>query len=236
VVSLFCASCGHKHVVKLRCGDRTCPVCREKDFWRMFKGYLESVEAIKRPKLVTFTLRNVPVLSRAFIRGLRRSFTRLMHRAWYRKRVRGGLQTIEVVNTGKGWHVHLHVLMDCEYMPQAKLSKDWADVTGGSFMVDIRQAGSVAEGLRYCLKYLSKPPKLWGKDEQISETEKTERREIYREVVKGIRLVQPFGSLYGDLVLSLPNVICPSCGGHEWICWEFELAPEFYRFVNDKGG
>ena len=62
-MSLYCARCGAKHVVRLRCGDRTCGVCREKDFWRMYRGYLDRIQAIKRPKLVTFTMRNVASLS-----------------------------------------------------------------------------------------------------------------------------------------------------------------------------
>jgi hypothetical protein len=66
--------------------------------------------------------------------------------------------------------------------------------------------------------------------------EKAERREAYREVVKGVRLVQPFGSLYGDLVLSLPEMICPECGGHKWFVWEFDLKPQFWRYLKEKGG
>jgi hypothetical protein len=189
----------------------------------MFKGYLESVEAIKRPKLLTLTLRNVPTLTRKYIRGLRKSFTKLMHRKWYKERVRGGLQTIEIVNKGNGWHVHMHVLLDAEYLPQKKIAKDWLEITGDSFMVDIREAGTVKEGLKYCLKYLSKAPVLSGHEEE------------YREAVKGLRLVQPFGSLYGDLVMRLPSVPCPECGSVRWIVWEFELEPEFRRFLENKG-
>lgn len=158
------------------------------------------------------------------MRRVRKLYTKLMHRAYYKKRVRGGLQTIEVVNKRRGWHVHLHVILDSDYLPQAKLSKDWGEITGGSFIVDIREAGTVAEGLKYCLKYLSKAPVLSGHEEE------------YREAVEGLRLVQPFGSLYGDLVVSLPNVMCRECGGHAWVCWEFDLKPEFDRFFKDKGG
>jgi len=189
----------------------------------MFKGYLESIEAIKRPKLLTLTLRNVPTLTREFIRGLRRSVTKLFHRKWYRERIRGGLQTIEIVNRGKGWHVHMHVLLDADYLPQKKIAKDWQEITNGSFMVDIREAGTVKEGLKYCLKYLSKAPVLSAHEEE------------YRDVVKGLRLVQPFGSLYGDLVMRLPSVPCPECGSVRWIVWEFELEPQFRRFLDNKG-
>jgi hypothetical protein len=190
---------------------------------RLYKGYLESIEAIKRPKLLTLTLRNVPILTRKYIRGLRKSFTKLMHRKWYKERVRGGLQTIEIVNKGNGWHVHMHVMLDADYLPQKKIAKDWLEITGDSFMVDIREAGTVKEGLKYCLKYLSKAPVLSGHEEE------------YRDTVKGLRLVQPFGSIYGELVMHLPSVPCPECGSVRWIVWGFELEPEFRRFLDNKG-
>lgn len=218
----------------MRCGDRCCPVCRGRDYWRLVKGYLDSVQAIKRPKLLTLTVRNVPELTQRYVRWVRRCYTRLMHRKFYRDHVRGGLQSIEVTNTGKGWHVHLHVLIDCDYIPQARLSKDWAEVTGGSPVVDIRAAGSVREALSYCLKYLSKPPKLRGKGEVLSSEELEARREAYRAATHGVRLVQPFGTLFGDLVLHLPEVRCPDCGASRWLCWDFELMAKWYEYLDDK--
>jgi len=69
----------------------------------------------------------------------------------------------------------------------------------------------------------------------ISEEEKEARRVEYREAVRGLRLIQPFGSLYGELVLVLEGVKCPDCGKQEWLCWEFELRPDYYRFLKEKG-
>jgi hypothetical protein len=115
------------------------------------------------------------------------------------------------------------VLLDADYLPQRKISKDWQEITGDSFMVDIREAGTVKEGLKYCLKYLSKAPVLSGHEEE------------YRVAVKGLRLVQPFGTLYGDLVMKLQSIPCPDCGSVRWIVWAFELGPEFRRFVDGKG-
>jgi hypothetical protein len=30
-------------------------------------------------------------------------------------------------------------------------------------------------------------------------------------------------------------VRCPECGSVGWVVWEFELEPEFRRFVDNKG-
>lgn len=199
----------------------------------MYRGYLSSVEAIKRPKLLTLTLRNVERLQGQAQR-LRRCFTRLCRRKRWKDLIRGGLQTVEVTNQGKGWHVHLHVLVDSAFLPWDKLRADWREITGDSFIVDVREAGSVGEGLKYCLKYLGKPPKLQGKGERVTDGELEGRREEYRAAMKGVRLVQPFGTLYGELVMVLPDVICRECGGHAWLVWEFELMPEFYRWQKEK--
>jgi len=96
---------------------------------------------------MTFTVKNVEHLSDQAVRRPRKLVTKLTRRAYYKKQVRGGLQTIEVTNTGKWWHPHMHVLMDADYMPKAKLQRDWRELAGDSFIVDIRQVGSVEEAL-----------------------------------------------------------------------------------------
>jgi hypothetical protein len=130
----------------------------------------------------------------------------------------------------------MHCMVDADYIPWERLRADWLEITGDSFIVDVREAGTVVEGLKYCLKYLSKAPKLWGKDEQISEEEKQSRQEIYREATKGLRLVQPFGTLYRAITFYLPGVKCSECGGTAWICWEFELLAEWCVFLGGKKG
>ncbi len=235
-VTFFCEKCGEKHQVPLRCGDRCCPVCRGKDYRRLLEGYLESVKRIHRPKLMTLTLRNVEDLNRSYVRWVRKCFTRLMRRAYYRRLVKGGLCAFEITNRGRGFHVHLHIILSADFIPVRKLSHDWSGVTGGSGVVDIRAISGAREALAYCLKYLSKPPALKGKDEAISDEELEERREVYRAAVRGVRLVQAFGSLYDELVLEIPELKCKRCGGSRWIIWEFELAGEFYKWQKDKGG
>jgi hypothetical protein len=126
-------------------------------------------------------------------------------------------------------------LIDADFLDVKRLSKDWKDITGDSYIVDLRAVTSVKDGLRYLLKYVSKPPQLWGENEGLSAMEKEERREDFNSAMKGVRTVQPFGKLYGELTLDLPDVACPQCGAHEWVTWEFDLGPEFRKFKDGKG-
>ena len=220
ILKLYCATCGRKQPVKLRCGSRICPDCRRKDFWRLAKGYSNAVQVMKAPKLMTLTLINKSDLSQDEVKRLRSSFVKLMRRKYYRSKVRGGLYAIEVVNKGKGWNIHMHVLLDANYIDQKQISQDWRELTGDSYIVDIRIADSPKKGLHYILKYLSKPPQLNGED----------AKNQYQKVLKGVRLVQPFGSLYRDLKLEHRDLACPKCGGFGWIS-SFEVDSVFEEFL-----
>lgn len=68
------------------------------------------------PLFVTLTMRNVSEISSSDIRKLRRNFGKLRHRKLWRDRVTGGAASIEIVNTGNGWHPHLHCIIDCEWL------------------------------------------------------------------------------------------------------------------------
>jgi hypothetical protein len=187
----------------------------------MFYGYRESMKAMRAPKHLTLTLVNVPVLTRKFVRTMRGNFKKLMHRKFYREKVRGGLYVIEAVNKGKGWHVHLHVVIDARFLPQRKVSRDWKDLTGSS-IVWITKTRERDAALRELLKYVMKRPTVSGREGE------------YNEALKGTRLVQPFGSIYDSLVLVVVPLKCERCGGQQWIMWEFELGPQFRRF-RDRG-
>jgi len=90
----------------------------------------------------------------------------------------------------------------------------WREITGDSFIVDVRAADSPDAGLRYLLKYLSKEPDLGG--EEGKETEEN-IRQTFNEAMKGVRLIHPFGSLYGYRHLRSSAKPCPTCGRREWL-------------------
>jgi hypothetical protein len=175
--------CPTRRTVKARCGRRTCPECRARDYCRLRRKYGPALNAFKQPRLLTLTLRNTPNLTRETVKRLRNG----MRQLWVRlgPRVRGGFYAIEPINTGRGWHVHVHVVVDSVYLPQAELVRLWQEITGDSFIVDIRTAFSPQGALKYVLKYLTKSPDV-----------PDHLKGVYEHVLHGVRLLHPFGSLY----------------------------------------
>lgn len=55
-------------------------------------------------------------LSTQPVKRLKVAFRKLRHRRIWKDRVKGGLACIEVTNKGKGWHVHLHAVIDCRWL------------------------------------------------------------------------------------------------------------------------
>jgi hypothetical protein len=127
----------------------------------------------------------------------------------FQRHIRGGLYAIEVTNIGNGWHVHVHILADAAYISHDALVAAWLAITGDSFIVDIREARSADEALCYVLKYVGKPPKASG-GYPVEDFVR-----IFNEVMKGVRLIHTFGSLYSYRPSRLSRP-CPNCGKAEW--------------------
>jgi hypothetical protein len=49
------------------------------------------------------------------------------------------------------------VLLQGKYMPKAEIRRAWHDITGDSYVIDIRMAGGDRDVVRYVSKYASKP-------------------------------------------------------------------------------
>jgi hypothetical protein len=80
-------------------------------------------------------------------------------------KIKGMVLGIEVKKTKKGlWHPHAHafVIME-EYLNQKKLSEEWYQKTGDSFIVDIRSTHTAVYGLcevlSYSIKFSTMEPK-----------------------------------------------------------------------------
>ena len=213
-ITIYCGDHGHAKTVKLKCNDRTCQECRDRTYWKLFKGWFKLAENMSNPKLLTLTMKNKPDLKREYIKAIRGQFTRLLHRKYYKDRIIGGLYVLELVNKGNGWHIHLHALIDTKagfdgFLLQRKLSEDWLSITKESMIVDIRKTYNPRASLKYILKYLTKPPQINGEVD------------LYNEVLKKTRLIQTFGDLYGSKP-DKPKMKCPKCGCDWWIV-EYEI-------------
>lgn len=113
--SMTCTGCGAGIAVPQRCKVKWCPVCaRIKSAERAAKLRI-AVEQMADPVHLTLTMANVTDWSRPHLRHLIESFGRLRrNKVW--QRCKGGVYNLEVTNKGKGWHPHLHALIDCSWL------------------------------------------------------------------------------------------------------------------------
>jgi len=156
------------------------------------------------PALVTFTVKNGPNLQERFMH-LKRAHRRLNRRRLDAKagktktewlKVAGGITSYEFTKKDEGdWHPHIHALvMLDDFIDQKALSDEWLDITGDSFIVDIRRirgnpnaggldiASALLEVCKYALKY---------HDMTLADT-----WHAY-QTLRTRRLVDSFGSLRG---------------------------------------
>jgi Replication protein len=113
---MICLSCGEDVMGHQRCKRKWCPRCAPAIAAERNHRLAAAVETFQWPLFLTLTMRNVDDLSLGAIRTLRRSFGKMRHTKWWKARVRAGCACIEITNEGKGWHPHLHAVLDCEFL------------------------------------------------------------------------------------------------------------------------
>lgn len=110
-------------------------------------------------RFVTLTVREGADGLRPAIAHLYASFRRLQRKRFWSSRVTGGVAFLEIKwnEATARWHPHLHCLTHGKFMPQRDLSNLWRQITGDSFIVDIRACKGATAITRYVTKYASKP-------------------------------------------------------------------------------
>lgn len=204
-IRLECVNCGHKRTTEKRCKKRWCPSCAYFIAAERVDKYQSAAACFEWPLFVTLTMRNsidVEGLTR-----LKAAWGKMRRRKLIREKVRSGIIGYEVTNKGKGWHPHLHALLDCRWLslhvpePNIKdsgeekkrkcqaaadeLSRLWADVLGQeTASVRVRRGDSNA--LVEVLKYSCKGSELVACAEDVSPL-------IY--LMQGMRLMTTFGAI-----------------------------------------
>jgi Replication protein len=185
-----------------------CSLCAIRRASRNLAAYLERFQVVQanrptlKPYLVTLTVRNGSDLGER-LAHLSKSLRLLHHRRMEKKSkslmrdIAGGVFSIEVTNTGNEWHPHVHAIwLAAEYPNQHALRAEWEQITGDSFMCDVREISPLedapadidphAKGFAEVFKYAMKPSEL-GPALMI---------EAYPEL-KGKRLLGSFGDFRG---------------------------------------
>jgi hypothetical protein len=128
------------------------------------------------------------------------SFRKLRQRdVWDVKR---GIFSVELIHKEDGiWYCHGHGLIDSKWVDQKELSGAWFEITGNSFVVDVRRVFNTKQACLEVLKYVSK---LW----ELTELDK----ELIEKAFKHSRFINSFGVKRPD-ESPKKQMICVYCGG-----------------------
>ena len=185
-----------------------CPLCAIRRGAKYLKAYMERLQTVQAEQpglkayMVTLTVKDGPDLLERFqhLRGSMKRMTQARrdhlkapakNRHVEFAKALGGVHSIEAkrgANSGE-WHPHAHMVWLCHEAPDAaKLSQEWLQLTGDSFIVDVRpfhqddMASGFAEVFKYALKFSDLPLEdNWHAFQTLS----------------GKRLVDSFGCLRG---------------------------------------
>ncbi len=205
-----CTHCGQSWWVTTKCRQRVCPICAWKvaqDRAVVIEGFLKD---LKHPKFVTLTMPRWLEDGRSGIKFIREAFMRLRKSGSIPELV-GGCYSVELVPKDGGWHIHMHLIIDCAFVPQKRLIAAWGKALGvHAPTVDVRDAekGSAA---KYVAKYVTKG---------IPHDSDPDTYVDLWEAIHGSRLFALFGSWYKDKakIEALGKdredggCKCPSCG------------------------
>jgi plasmid rolling circle replication initiator protein Rep len=187
-----------------------CPFCARRRAAKSIKKNEERIQHAmaqnKRLKavMITLTVKNGPDLTERTAhleKGCKRLLERrrdYLKKKWGKtefRKVAGAVYSYEFTNRGQGWHPHVHMIALVDsWIDQEALSQEWQEITGDSFIVDVRRIKpnkrhgtlDITSGLLEVLKYAVKFHDL---DLELN-------WEAY-QVLKGKRLLGSFGVLRG---------------------------------------
>lgn len=171
-----------------RCDNFFCPECQPRLSKLRADGVKWWAAKIKQPKHVVLTVTNTKDLTREHVKEFKGWWSKL-RRSKVFKGVRGGFYNLEVTNEGRGWHLHLHALVDVNYLPVRDLEKAWARTTNGAGKIvrvyDARKKDYLAEVTKYAVK--GSQLSGWAASEIIT----------FIRAFMGQRTFGVFGELYG---------------------------------------
>lgn len=186
-----CTGCRRAKKFWNRCENFWCPECQP----RLARERKDAVEwwarTIDQPKHVVLTVRNTWDLDQTHVKAVKKAFHKLRRcrfaRAW-----RGGFYSLECTNEGRGWHIHIHALIDARWIDAKELAKQWAKLVGQDFAIvkvkDCRSKDYLAEVTKYAVK--GSELAGWNTQDII----------LFINAFTGVRTFGVFGSLYKNRI------------------------------------
>ena len=181
-----------------RCKNRWCEACN-RERRTIIQRNLRANYPKARTRFLTLTVKSQSDL-RTVTDHLFKSWQKLRRQKQYAKRITGGIWFLELTRNVKTneWHPHLHIVYTGSYLDHTKLSKDWHNITGDSFVVDIREIPNPEIAIGYVTKYASKaiPREVWSSVESMAE--------LIRDY-KDQKLIGVFGTWRGLKLTQIPE-------------------------------
>jgi plasmid rolling circle replication initiator protein Rep len=220
-----------------------CPFCAARRALKLGTANTEKFTQVveESPKLIpamlTITIQNGEDLEERF-RHLKTSFRKLQDRRrdYLKKgrgfnefcKIEGAAFSYEIAHSNeKAWHPHIHmVVLLNDYIDIRKFSEEWKEITGDSFIVDIRKLkkntnkntnNAIVDAMQEVFKYAVK----------FSDLTLERQFEAY-ETLKGQRLIGSFGNLHG---VKVPDTLTDDLEIYE----ELPYIEMYYSFIPAKG-
>lgn len=180
------------------CRSRMCPYCGKGRTTKLQTSLYRMIQKMKHPKHLTLTYRSNDDPLSIQLKKLKYAFRRLRSTADWKKKVTGGVFTVEVTrnaDTGR-WHPHMHIVIDSEYFPQKRLVFLWSKYMPDGKNVWIRPVSN-AHGMGWEMaKYIGKMPTT--RDWTVGAIVE------YQSASSNARFVQCFGA-YSKYRLNVPH-------------------------------
>jgi len=205
----ICSGCGNYSYHPNHCKSRLCAYCAPAKAKKRAKLVRYMLSHMVHPKFLTLTMARCDALKDGLSR-IRKAFTRWRNWKQIKPMITGGYYQLEVVAKDDGWHVHLHALIDGQFLPKNIIWTTWAKALGVKQVnVDI-SAASRGEVAHEVAKYAAKAVQVkdWTPD-QLAE---------FVAAMKNCRLSGTFGEWFNAKVDELlhedpPDPLkCPHCG------------------------
>jgi hypothetical protein len=211
MASVLCSCCGDVLSFQKSCSDRGCKICSSRRRNRLISAYGPEISKMANPAFLMLSYGRQK-LSRKLLIQLRRDFNKLRHRKFWK--ALGGFYVIELgtLDSAGCCNVHLHCVIDSAFVSQSVYSREWSAITGFP-IVYIQRIRSFRWGILYVTKYVTKQA-----EGELSISDSN----LINSVLRGSRLLQPFGSVgqHGER-----HSVCRNCGAIDsYISVEHELA------------
>jgi hypothetical protein len=150
-----------------RCKKPFCPDCAAERATRLGNQTEAKIREVMKTTggrlcFLTLTTKNAATLDGGLVK-LKKDFAKFKRFKDWKAHIKGYFGAFEYTFNPKtnDFHVHLHlIILRGKFWNQSDISDAWRDVTGDSFIVDIREIKDTHKGVKEVCKYPMKPADL----------------------------------------------------------------------------